>query len=144
MRCLFLPDNLFASIIEEQALFQSLLDFPFRRLFPIFKTENNFDSLNIYPPIAISGFIVRVCNVDLSKTKVKKGMKIEGFVLGYAADKAQYLINEIPKLKMRARQAKFSILSSKSWYFANVEYKKEKNNYVWKIGKPKWQKKEKL
>ena len=144
MRCLFLPDNLFASIIEEQALFQSLLSFPFRKIFPVFKTRNNFTSIKIYPPLAINGFIVRVCNIDLCKTKIKKGQKVEGFVLGYAGRKAQYLIDEIPQLKRTAREATFSILSAKSWYFADVEYKKIKDSYVWKIGNAEWQKQKKV
>ena len=140
MRCLFLPDNLFASIIEEQALFQGLLSFPFRKIFPVFKTRNNFTSIKIYPPLAINGFIVRVCNIDLSCTKLEKGQKLEGFVLGYAGERAKYLIDEIPQLRMTAREATFSILSSKSWYFADVEYKKIKDSYMWKIGNAEWQK----
>ena len=131
-----MPDNLFASIIEEQILFQSLLSSPFRKIFPIFRTENNFESIKIYPPIAIKGYIVRPCNVDFAKTKKKEGA--EGFVLGYAGEKDAYLIEEIPHLKEKARLATFDSLISKSWYVAQVEYKKIGNGIVWKIGKKEW------
>ena len=138
MRCLFLPDNLFASIIKEQALFQSLLTFPFRKIFPIFRTEHDFNSVKIYPPVALRGYIVRVCNVDLSCTKLEKGQKLEGFVLGYAGERAKYLIDEMPILRAKKKGIIFSSLSSKSWYFADVKYKKIAGSYLWKIGNKQW------
>lgn len=139
MRALFLPDNLFASIIEEQSLFQSLTNEVFRRVFPLFKTERDFTSILIYPPIAIKGYIVRPCNQD-----IKKGMesekRVEGFVLGFGGEKAKYLIDQIPHLKKQARIATFSHLSSKSWYFADVKYKKIEGNFIWEIRNIQWQK----
>ncbi len=140
MRCLFLPDNLFASIIEEQALFSRLVNKPFRKIFPIFKTNNHFDSITIYPPIALKGFIVRLCNVKPELIMSKKE-KIEGFVLGYAGDEAQYLIDKMEGLKALAKEATFGTISSKSWYFADVQYKKIKGNLIWNVGNIEWYKK---
>lgn len=136
MRVLFLPDNLMACMLEEQCLFQSLLKKPFRRIFPIFKTNNDFERVVIYPPIAIMGYIVRVCNVDISKNHLK-GQKLEGFVLGYAGEKARYLLTEIPHLKAKSRLKTFEVLSSKSWYFADVSLE---NKTTWTIKNIKWQK----
>ena len=138
MRCLFLPDNLFASILEEQSLFSRLVKKPFRKIFPIFKTNSNFDSITIYPPIALKGFIVRLCNVNPTLIKNKK---LEGFVLGYAGEKAEYLIEEIDRLKSLAKEATFDTISSRSWYFADVRYKKVKGNLIWKIEGAEWVKK---
>ena len=45
MRVLFLPDNLMACMLEEQSLFQSLIKRPFRRIFPIFKTNSVFEKI---------------------------------------------------------------------------------------------------
>ena len=140
MRCLFLPDNLFASIIEEQALFSRLLNRPFRKIFPIFKTNNNFDSITIYPPTALKGYIVRLCNVNPSLMSGKKE-KIEGFVLGYAGEEAQHLINEIGNLKTLAKEATFEVITAKSWYFADVQYKKVNGNLIWSVSGAEWSKK---
>jgi len=145
MRCLFLSDNLFASIIEEQALFSRLVKKPFRKIFPIFKTDHNFDSLTIYPPIALKGYIVRLCNVNPAlKTQsfvTKREEKKEGFVLGYAGADAEYLIEKMDELKSLARQATFGIIKAKSWYFADVEYKKIKGNLIWSVTGQEWAKK---
>lgn len=143
MRCLFLPDNLFSSIIEEQLLFSRLTSKPFRKIFPIFKTNSNFESITIYPPIALKGFIVRLCNLDVS-LDVPKDKKLEGFVLGYAGEKAQHLIERIDELKALARKATFGIISAKSWYFADVQYEKKGGNLIWTIEGIEWQKKDKL
>ncbi len=139
MRCLFLPDNLMSSMQEEQCLFQSLTTRPFRKIFPIFKTENSFTSITIYPPIAIKGYIVRPCNIDTSCI-LTKSEKIEGFMLGYAGNKAKALIEEIPNLIPKARLTKFKTLSSKSWYFAQIKYKNNNGNLTWQIQNIKWQK----
>ena len=145
MRCLFLPDNLFASIIEEQALFSRLVKKPFRKIFPIFKTDRNFDSLTIYPPIALNGYIVRLCNVTQvlqgQSFVTKKQEKKEGFVLGYAGTDAEYLIEHMNDLKSLARQATFSVIKAKSWYFADVEYKKIRGNLIWSVTGQEWTKK---
>lgn len=136
MRVLFLPDNLMACMLEEQCLFQSLLRKPFRRIFPIFKTDSVFEKVIIYPPVAIKGYIVRLCNVDITKESFNK-QKPEGFVLGFAGEKARHLIAEIPHLKVRTRLKTFEVLSSKSWYFADVCIK---NQTCWSIKDIKWQK----
>ena len=136
MRVLFLPDNLMACMLEEQCLFQSLLRRPFRRIFPIFKTDGVFEKVIIYPPIAIKGYIVRLCNVDITKESFDK-QKLEGFVLGFAGEKAPHLIAEIPHLKAKARLKTFDVLSSKSWYFADVCIK---NKTSWNVKDIKWQK----
>jgi len=143
VRALFLPDNLFASIIEEQGLFQSLTDKVFRQILPLFKTNKDFASILIYPPIAVKGYIVRPCNVDVGKI-VEKGAKLEGFVLGFGGEEASYLIEQIPYLKQKARIATFSHITSKSWYFADVKYKKTENGFIWKINNIQWQKKRKF
>ena len=140
MRCLFLPDNLFASIIEEQTLFSQIIQKPFRKIFPIFKTNDDFESIIIYPPIALKGFIVRLCNINPAFV-IAKNTKLQGFVLGYAGEDAQYLIKKIPSLKNIAKEATFSIISPKSWYFADVQYRKIKGNLIWNIEGMEWAKK---
>ena len=125
-----------SSILEEQCLFQSLIKKPFRRIFPIFKTNSVFEKVVIYPPVAIKGYIVRPCNVDLRKNGFN-GQKIEGFMLGYAGKEAHRLILEIPSLKKKSRLKTFEVLSSKSWYFADVYIK---DNTSWTIENIKWQK----
>lgn len=139
MRCLFLPDNLFALLIEEQGLFQKLTTLPFRKVFPIFKTDNNFESIKIYPPIAIKGYIVRPCNFDPLEKRDEMA-HIEGFVLGRAGERSEELIGDIPHLKSIARNATFEVISAKSWYFADVRYKKTKDGIIWQIGKKQWSK----
>lgn len=136
MRVLFLPDNLMACMLEEQCLFQTLIKQPFRRIFPIFKTNSNFEKVIIYPPIAIKGYIVRLCNVDVTKEAFNK-QKLEGFVLGHAGKEAPHLIAEIPHLKKKSRLKAFEVLSSKSWYFADVCLE---DNTSWTIENVKWQK----
>ena len=136
MRVLFLPDNLMACMLEEQCLFQSLLQKPFRRIFPLFKTDSVFEKVVIYPPIAIKGYIVRPCNVNVMKNGFE-GQKLEGFVLGYAGNEAGRLIKEIPRLKAKSRLKTFEALSSKSWYFADV-FIKDKTS--WTITNIRWQK----
>jgi len=140
MRCLFLPDNLFASIIEEQTLFSHIASKPFRKIFPIFKTNSHFDSLTIYPPIALKGFIVRLCNVSPSSI-ISTQEKLEGFILGYAGEEAQSLIREIPSLKTLTKNNTFNTISAKSWYFADVQYKKIKGNLIWSVSEKQWEKK---
>lgn len=136
MRVLFLPDNLMACMLEEQCLFQSLLQKPFRRIFPLFKTDSVFEKVVIYPPIAIKGYIVRPCNVNVMKNGFE-GQKLEGFVLGYAGNEAGRLIKEIPQLKTKSRLNTFGVLSSKSWYFADVSIKDKTS---WTITNIRWQK----
>ena len=136
MRVLFLPDNLMACMLEEQSLFQRLLGEPFRRIFPIFKTDSDFEKIIIYPPIALKGYIVRLCNVNVVENHLNK-QKFEGFVLGFAGKQAQHLITEIPKLKEKSRLKTFEVLSSKSWYFADVHIKYKTS---WIIKNIKWQK----
>jgi len=142
VRALFLPDNLFASIIEEQSLFQSLTNKVFRRIFPLFKTNKDFASILIYPPVAIKGYIVRPCNVDVGKM-IENDVRIEGFVLGFGGEEASYLIEQIPYLKQKARTATFSHITSKSWYFADVKCKKTEGSFVWKIKNIQWKKERK-
>ena len=125
-----------ACMLEEQCLFQSLLQKPFRHIFPLFKTDSVFEKVVIYPPIAIKGYIVCLCNVDVMKNGFE-GKKLEGFVLGYAGKDAQNLINEIPRLKAKSRLKTFESLSSKSWYFADVFIK---DKISWTIKNVKWQK----
>lgn len=136
MRVLFLPDNLMSSMLEEQSLFQSLTKKPFRRIFPIFKTNSNFEKVVIYPPVAIKGYIIRLCNVDVTKDSFDY-KKLEGFVLGFAGKDASALITEIPHLKTKSRLKTFEILCSKSWYFADVFVK---NKINWTIKNIQWQK----
>jgi hypothetical protein len=136
MKVLFLPDNLMACMLEEQCLFQSLIKKPFRHIFPVFKTDNIFDKVVIYPPVAINGYIIRLCNFDITK-KSFNGQKLEGFVLGYAGKQASNLISEIPRLKAKSRLKTFEMLSPKSWYFADIFIK---NGTSWAIENIKWQK----
>ena len=136
MRVLFLPDNLMACMLEEQSLFQSLIKRPFRRIFPIFKTNSMFEKIVIYPPIAIKGYVVRLCNFDVRKNHLD-GQRLEGFVLGFAGSEASHLITEIPNLKEKSRLKTFEVMSSKSWYFANV-YIKDRTS--WTIKDIKWEK----
>ncbi|MGP1438310.1 MAG: hypothetical protein ACTTKH_04485 [Treponema sp.] len=126
-----------ACMLEEQCLFQSLITSPFRRAFPIFKTNNVFEKVIIYPPIAIRGYIVRLCNVDVAKQAISNKKGIEGVVLGYAGKKAATLIESIPLLKKKSRLKTFEVLSSKSWYFADVYFE---NKTTWTIKNIKWQK----
>ena len=90
----------------------------------------------IYPPVAIKGYIIRLCNVDVTKDSFDCN-KLEGFVLGFAGKDASTLITEIPNLKTKSRLKTFEALSSKSWYFADVFIK---DKISWTIKNVKWQK----
>ncbi len=141
-RCLFLPDNLTALLYEEQKLIQNLLDFPFRNTIPFFKTEKEFTSLAILPPLQKNGFIIRPCIDYLScKDIVEKDMEINGFVLGNAGKYADIVLAEIANLKKQTKLSIFTKQECRSWYYADVEIKKAESselyyciirNKVWK------------
>lgn len=137
MRCLFLPDNLMSIMYEEQKILQSELSEPFRKTIPFFRTDKNFKTIKIYPPIFINGNIIRPCNFEENQTQ-----NIEGFILGqtdYFANEAFFKL-KIEQLKKKSRFKIFSILTSRSWYFADFECHAEKEVYSWKISNIKWQK----
>ncbi|UTC77635.1 hypothetical protein E4O04_06340 [Treponema sp. OMZ 799] len=133
--CLFLPDNLMTVLYEEQKLIQSLLDFPFRKTIPFFKTKEKFDSLTIYPPILHNSLIVRPCNsIDSFELN-------GGFVLGNARDKAESIILKLESLKPKTKLSVFSEISCRSWYYADVEFHEEKSGLcTWSIKNKLWQK----
>lgn len=133
--CLFLPDNLMAVLYEEQKLIQSLVSFPFRKTIPLFKTKKKFDSITIYPPILSGSLIVRSCNSSDS-------FEVNGgFILGDAGAKAKTVFLQLENLKQKTSQPVFSILSCRSWYYADVEFKEEKSGLcTWKIKNKLWQK----
>ncbi|MGI5065281.1 hypothetical protein [Treponema putidum] len=133
--CIFLPDNLMTILYEEQKLIQSLLPFPFRKIIPIFKTREKFDSLIIYPPILSGSLIVRPCNSPDSFEA--NG----GFILGDAGAKAKTIFLQLENLKQKTNLPVFSILSCRSRYYADVEFKEEKSGLcTWKIKNKVWQK----
>ena len=133
--CLFLPDNLMAVLYEEQKLIQSLLPFPFRKTIPLFKTREKFESLTIYPPILSGHLLVRPCNSPDSFEA--NG----GFILGDAGAKAKTIFLQLENLKQKTNLPVFSILRCRSWYYADVEFKEEKNGLcTWKIKNKVWQK----
>lgn len=145
MRCLFLPDNLQSIMYEEQKLFQTELSFPFRKTIPFFKTERNYEVIKIYPPVAVDGFIVRPCNCGGEDLKNcggngKESGGIEGFVLGYAGEFAERLLEKIPALKTKKNLPLFSVLTCKSWYFADFSYTGNGACVSWKISNITWQK----
>ena len=133
--CLFLPDNLMAGLYEEQKLLQSLLPFPFRKTIPLFKTKKKFDFITIYPPILSGSLIVRPCNSPDSFEA--NG----GFILGDAREKARIIFLKLESLKQKTNLPVFSILSCRSWYYANVEFNEEKSGLcTWEIKNKVWQK----
>jgi len=133
--CLFLPDNLMAVLYEEQKLIQSLLFFPFRKTIPLFKTKKKFDYFTIYPPILSGPLLVRPCNSPDSFEA--NG----GFILGDAGAKAKTIFLQLENLKQKTNLPVFSILRCRSWYYADVEFKEEKNGLcTWKIKNKVWQK----
>ncbi|UTY34868.1 hypothetical protein E4N74_03110 [Treponema putidum] len=122
-------------LYEEQKLIQSLLPFPFRKIIPIFKTREKFDSLIIYPPILSGSLIVRPCNSPDSFEA--NG----GFILGDAGAKAKTIFLQLENLKQKTNLPVFSILSCRSRYYADVEFKEEKSGLcTWKIKNKVWQK----
>lgn len=133
--CLFLPDNLMAVLYEEQKLIQSLLPFPFRKTIPLFKTMEKFDYLTIYSPILSGSLIVRPCNFpDPFEAN-------GGFILGDARNEAETIFLQLESLKQKTDLPVFSILSCRSWYYADVEFKEEKSGLcTWKIKNKVWQK----
>ncbi len=158
---LFLPDNLMAVLYEEQKIIQSILDFPFKTAFPLFKTTNkttneptnkankNFKKIIVLPPIAHNGFIIRPCceaESDLLKNKNKENQKnastVSGFVLGNAGSKAERVISHLDILKKEAKTKKqvFETLSAKAWYYAEIDILKENNFGAcdWMILKKFW------
>ena len=133
--CLFLPDNLMAVLYEEQKLIQSLLFFPFRKTIPLFKTKKKFDYFTIYPPILSGPLLVRPCNSPDSFEA--NG----GFILGDAGAKAKTIFLQLENLKQKTNLPVFSILSCRSWYYADVEFKEEKSGLcTWEIKNKVWQK----
>ncbi|UTY30015.1 hypothetical protein E4N76_03810 [Treponema putidum] len=124
-----------AILYEEQKLIQSLLPFPFRKIIPIFKTREKFDSLIIYPPILSGSLIVRPCNSPDSFEP--NG----GFILGDALEKAKTIFLQLENLKQKTTIPVFSILSSRSWYYADVDFEEEKSGLcTWQIKNKLWQK----
>ena len=133
--CLFLPDNLMAVLYEEQKLIQSLLPFPFRKTIPLFKTMEKFDYLTIYPPILSGSLIVRPCNFpDPFEAN-------GGFILGDARNEAETIFLQLESLRQKTSLPVFSILSCRSWYYADVEFEEEKSGLCsWSIKNKLWQK----
>lgn len=123
-RCVFLPDNIMALLYEEQKLIQSLLDFPFRNTIPFFKTEKEFASIAVLPPVQQNGFIIRPC-IDFISCKyiTDKNMDTKGFVLGNAEKYADTVIAKIENLKERTKLPVFTKRECRSWYYADVEIK---------------------
>ena len=127
--CIFLPDNLMTILYEEQKLIQSLLPFPFRNRIPVFNSKRKFDYIKIYPPI------VRPCNSPDSFEA--NG----GFILGDAHEEAKTIFLQLESLKQKTSLPVFSILSCRSWYYADVEFEEEKSGLcTWKIKNKLWQK----
>ena len=140
-RYLFLPDNLMTVLYKEQKLIQNVLNFPFRKTIPLFKTEFEYDSLTILSPIVKNGLIIRPC---VDGKGYKKQKEIKGFVLGDAGSSAAYILSEIENLKTKTKLPVFTKLQCRSWYYADVEFYEDKQtglclctiqNKAWKKGK---------
>lgn len=133
--CLFLPDNLMTILYEEQKLIQGLLPFPFHKTIPLFKTMEKFDDLTMYPPILSGSLIVRPCNSpDSFETN-------GGFILGDAREEVKTVFLQLESLKQKTSLPVFSILSCRSRYYADVEFKEEKSGLcTWNFKNKLWQK----
>ena len=133
--CIFLPDNLMTILYEEQKLIQSLLPFPFRNRIPVFNSKRKFYYIKIYPPILSGSLIVRPCNSPDSFEA--NG----GFILGDAHEEAKTIFLQLESLKQKTSLPVFSILSCRSWYYADVEFEEEKSGLcTWSIKNKLWQK----
>ena len=132
-RCLFLPDNLMAVLYEEQRLIHGILDFPFRKTIPLFKTKKDFDVLTVFPPRNCGGLIIRPC------TKSKSD---EGFVLGNARESGLFVMSMLNTLKQSTKTAVFECLRCKSWYYADVEITEDPETHLvtWSIKNKRWHK----
>ncbi|PIE97738.1 MAG: hypothetical protein CR988_06710 [Treponema sp.] len=144
MKCLFVPDNILLIFCEEQALFQSLLDFQFYNTIPYCPVEietNNFTSLEITPPENYNDIIIRKC-FGISNGCEKKAY-IGNFILGNAGGYANTLLRKIKmeKLKKKARNNKiFEIIKCKVRYTAEFEITHNATLTKWVIKNIKWEK----
>lgn len=123
-------------LYEEQKLIQSVLNFPFRKTFPIFQTSETFSSLIIYPPVEKNGFVIRPVN---SNTPIES---TDGFVLGELRNTDFINIaNRFDILKLKTKQPVFSILTCNVWYYADVDFSENGGASVWTIRNKSWNKK---
>ncbi len=127
---LFLPDNLMAILYEEQKLIQTLLAFPFKMPFPMFKTTQKFSRLIVHPPIAVDGLIIRPCGESLT----------DAFILGDAKTEADFVIERLNDLKAKSKKAVFTELTCKAWYYAEVDVKQAEQCSAceWTVLSKKW------
>ncbi len=141
---LFLPDNLMAILYEEQKLIQSLLDFPFKMPFPMFKTTQKFSKLIVYPPIATDGLIIRPCAGSSCEHFNDESPKLknltEGFILGDAKAEADSVMERLNELKAQSKRAVFTELTCKAWYYAEVDFSQAEQDSAceWDILSKKW------
>lgn len=131
--CLFLPDNLMAVLYEEQRLIQGILDFPFRKTIPLFKTKKDFDVLTVFPPVLSGTCVLRPCGSADSD---------EGFILGDARSEGPYIMSMLDTLKQATKTRVFSTLHCKSWYYADVEITEDPETHLvtWSIKNKRWHK----
>ena len=122
-RCLFLPDNLMAVLYEEQRLIQGILDFPFRKTIPLFKTKKDFDVLTVFPPVLSGTCVLRPCGSADS-------------------DEGPYIMSMLDTLKQATKTRVFSTLHCKSWYYADVEITEDPETHLvtWSIKNKRWHK----
>ncbi len=137
---LFLPDNLMTVLYEEQKLIQSLLDFPFKTAFPMFKTVKTFSSLIVHPLVSVDGLIIRPC----SESSEPKDFR-DAFILGDAKNLAEEVLLKLDELKqtelkMHSKRLLFSTLKSKAWYYAEIDFTEDadRNFYEWQILNKTW------
>ena len=132
-RCLFLPDNLMAVLYEEQRLIQGLLNFPFRKMIPLFKTEKDFEPVTVFPPVLSGTCVLRPCGSADSD---------EGFILGDARSEGPYIMSMLDTLKQATKTRVFSTLHCKSRYYADVEITEEPetNLVIWTVKNKGWHK----
>ncbi|MGF7107654.1 hypothetical protein [Treponema pedis] len=135
-RCLFLPDNLMAILSEEQRLIQSLLNFPFRKTVPVFKTSQEHSLIEILPPVSHKGLIIRPCVNSF------KFNEIEGFVLGQADSFADYILSQINNLKLKTLTPVFTVLRCKAWYYADFDFFEDETSGLcrWTVQNKVWKK----